>query len=422
MMGNRVITAIDIGTTKVSALAAEMTDKGLRILGVGIAPSRGVKRGVVVNIDEAADAVRSAMRQAEAATGKKITRAVIGISGRHIAGFPSNGIIGLQGRKITHADSLRAVDSAKTVYIPLDREVLHVLPLEFILDGQKGITDPVGMSGVRLESRVYIITAHAETVQNLERACEQAGLEVLDVVFQPVATALAALTHDEFEKGVVLVDIGGGTTEIVQFRDGALVHAAVLGIGGLHVTNDLAVCLKVGAAEAEHIKTMAGAASSAGLRMHEDREISLPGETGQKISRQQVISIIQPRCEELFEMVSQEIGVARSHGAPPGSVVLTGGTALLSNISRLAASVLGMPARIGLPHGVLGMKNSMRTPAYTAGIGLLAYTCRMDGEAELLRTAEGSMLNRIKDTVKRLTGHKDFLEIMHKKKKGVSYV
>ena len=422
MMSGRVIAAIDIGTTKVSALTAEMTEKGPRILGIGIAPSRGVKRGVVVNIDEAADAVRSAVSQAEAAAGKKIRRAVIGISGRHIAGFPSNGIIGIQGREITHADSLRAVDSAKTVYIPLDREVLHILPLEFILDGQKGITDPVGMSGVRLESRVYIITAHAQTVQNLERSCEQAGLEVLDVVFQPVATALSVLTSDEFEKGTVLVDIGGGTTDIAQFTDGALVHASVLGIGGLHVTNDLAVCLRVGTAEAENIKTMTGAACSAGLRMHEDRGASLPGETGQKISRQQVISIIQPRCEELFEMVGQEIREARSHGAPPCSVVLTGGTALLGNIAGLASSILGMPVRIGLPQGVLGMKNSMRTPAYAAGFGLLAYTCQMDGQADLVRNAEGGMLSRIKDRVKKLTGHKDFLEIMHKKKKGVSYV
>jgi cell division protein FtsA len=259
-------------------------------------------------------------------------------------------------------------------------------------------------------------------MQNLVKSCEQAGLNVLDIVFGPVAAAQAVLTNDEIQRGAVVIDIGGGTTDIGLFRGGALVHASVIGIGGLHVTNDLAVCLKVGAAEAEKIKTTVGAVSFTGVPEPEAAELTLFGEAARKIGGQHAVPVIRLRCEELFEMVRQELTNASIQGPAPCSAVLTGGTALLNGISVLAASMLGMPARVGLPQGVSGMKNSMMTPAYAAGIGLLAYAHQAEDESELLHDMAESMFERMKNRFKKLAGYKDFLETMNKKKKGVSYV
>jgi cell division protein FtsA len=422
MKGERLFMAIDAGTTKVCALAAVMTEKGPQVLAAGSAPARGIKKGVVVNIDEAAESVKRAADAAEASSGKKMKKALVGISGQHIAGVPSTGVIGLQGREITPDDRARAIDSAKTLYIPLEREVLHVIPSEFILDGQKEITDPVGMSGVRLESKVYIVTALAQAVQNLEKACEKAGLEVLEEVFSPAATALATLTTDEIGRGALLIDIGGGTTDIALFRDGALVHAAVLGIGGLHITNDLAVCLNVSGAEAEKLKITAGAARLEHGHEAGVTQVPVSGDPARKISRRQMASIIQPRCEELFEMIVQEIRRAFPKGPVPCSAVLTGGTALLENISGLAASVLGMPVRLGMPQGISGMKGSLRDPAYAVVVGLLAYAFEHESLNGICLPAGGSIIGSMKKRVKDLTGYKEFLEMMQKKKKGVSYV
>ena len=421
-MSGKVFAAIDIGTTSISVLAAEVTEKGARVLGSGTTASRGLRKGVVVNIEEAAHSIRGAVREAESETGRKISSAVIGITGRHIMGFPSRGLIGLHGREITAADRMRAVESAKTVYMPLDREVLHVIPTAFTLDGQGGITDPVGMSGVRLESTVHMVTAYLPSVQNLAKACEQAGLEVLDMVFGPLATAEAVLTRDEIDHGALLVDIGGGTTDIAFFRDGAMVHASVLGIGGLHITNDLAVGLKVSVAEAERIKKAAGLASVRALAAEETIEISLEDGQLQKVSRELLAAIIQPRCEELFEKVREELGKFGAGDAVVCSVILTGGTALLSNISGLAASVLAVPARVGLPQGVAGMKNILRTPAYAAVVGLVAYAAQREEEAAPCHDKAAGVLARVAEKIKNVFGYKDFLEIVQKKKKGVSYV
>lgn len=421
-MNGKVFAAIDIGTTRISVLAAEVTEKGTRVLGSSTMPSRGLRKGVVVNIEEAVHSIRAAVREAESATGRKIPSAVIGITGQHIIGFRSTGLIGLQGREITAADKTRAVESARTVYMPLDREVLHVIPTEFTLDGQGGITDPVGMSGVRLESAVHILTAHAPSVQNLAKACEQAGLEVLDIVFGPVATAAAVLTPEEIGHGVLLIDIGGGTTDIAFFRDGAMVHVSVLGIGGLHITNDLAVGLKVSVAEAERIKETAGLASVRASAKEETIEISQQDGQPQKVSRQLIAAITQPRCEELFEKVGEEFRKFSVREAAACSVVLTGGTALLPGISGLAASVLAMPARVGLPQGVPGLKNTLRTPPYAAVAGLVAYAAQKEEGAALLHDRTAGMLARVTDKIKKAIGYKDFLEIDQKKKKGVSYV
>ncbi|MBI5076157.1 MAG: cell division protein FtsA [Nitrospirae bacterium] len=420
-MSGKVFAAIDIGTTSISVLAAEATEKRARVLGSCTTASRGLRKGVVVNIEEAVQSIRNAMREAESATGRKIASAVVGITGQHIQGFLSTGLIGLHGREVTAADRLLAIESAKTVYMPLDREVLHAIPAEFMLDGQRNITDPVGMSGVRLESTVHIITAYSPAVQNLKKACEQAGVQVLDMVFGPTAAAGAVLTHDEIEQGVLLIDIGGGTTDIAFFRDGAMVHASVLGIGGLHITNDLAVGLQVSVAEAERVKKAAGLASVRALAAEEAIEITGQDGQVQKISREMLAAIIQPRCEELFEKVREEL-VMFGAGDAVCTAVLIGGTALLGSITDLAASVLAMPARVGLPQGVVGMKNSMRTPSYAAVAGLVAYAARKEEEAAPHINRVAGVMTRVAEKMKNSSGYKDFLEIFQKKKKGVSYV
>lgn len=420
-MSGQVFAAIDVGTTSISLLVAEITDDGARILGSCRTSSRGLRKGVVVNIEEAADSIRAAVKEAESAAGRKILSAVIGITGRHITGFSSTGLICLNGREITVLDRSRAIESAETVYMPLDREVLHVIPTGFTLDGQGGITDPVGMAGVRLESTVHIVTASCPSVQNLQRACAQAGLEICTMVFGPVATAEAVLTHDEIERGAVLVDIGGGTTDIAFFRDGAMVHSSVLGIGGLHITNDLAVGLKASIAEAERIKLTAGLASVRALAGDESIEISQKDGQRQKVSRQMIAAIIQPRCEELFEMVRDELGRFAT-AAADCSVVLTGGTVLLSGISGLAASVLSMPARVGLPQVMPGMKNTLRTPSYAAAVGLVAYAAQREDQTALLHGRAAGLPASVMEKIKNVFRYKDFLEIVQKKKKGVSYV
>jgi cell division protein FtsA len=331
-------------------------------------------------------------------------------------------VIGIRGREITPDDRIRAVDSAKATYMPLDREVLHVIPSGFVLDGEQGITDPVGMSGVRLESRVYIITAQAQAVQDLEQSCRTAGLEVLAMVFSPAATALATLTRDEIVRGAVLIDIGGGTTDIAVFRNSSLVHAAVVGIGGLHLTNDLAVCLNVDVADAERLKITAGAAC--GEAGHGGMHVgsSLPADAARAISKSHLVSVIQPRCEELFELVRQEMRRAFPQVPSPRSAVLTGGTAYLNNMSGLAASILGMPARLGMPQGKFGIQGSLRNPACAAAIGLLAYAFEHSVLDRMTGALPGSAIGNIKKRVTDLTGYKDFLEMLQKKKKGVSYV
>jgi len=420
-MSGKIFAAIDIGTTSISLLAAEVTEKGARVLGSCTTASRGLRKGVVINIEEAAHSIRAAVSEAESATGGKILSAVIGITGPHIKGFLNTGLISLNGREITVADRNRAIESAKTVYMPLDREALHIIPTEFMLDGQGGIADPVGMSGVRLESTVLLLTASSLSVQNLSKACQQAGLEVIDMVFGPLATAEAVLTHNETEQGVLLVDIGGGTTDIAFFRDGAMVHASVLGIGGLHITNDLAVGLKVSVAEAERIKKTAGLASTRALGGNETIEISQQDGQPQKVSRELIAAIIQPRCEELFEKVREEFRKFSAVDATC-SVVLVGGTALLSGISGLAASGLAMPARVGLPKGLSGMKNILRTPSYAAVVGLTAYAAQREEVAALLQDRTAGVLARVMEKIKNAFGYKDFLGIDQKNKKGVSYV
>jgi cell division protein FtsA len=406
----RIAVGIDAGTTKVCAVAAEVSGKGTRILGMGIVPSTGIKKGVVTGMHAAVDSIKKAVREAESSSGIKIRSAAIGISGAHVKGFDSCGTIGVRGKEVTRADREAAVDAAKAVYVPLDREVLHAIPTEFVLDGQEGITDPTGMSGIRLDAKVHIVTCAVSPMQNLIRCCERAGFEVADVVFSPVASARSVLTEDEKELGVILIDIGGGTTDIALFRDGTVRRMASIGVGGCHITSDIAVGLRVTPAEAERLKKTAGSAIVNIVGKSEEIRLEQPGTEFRKLPGKYLAEIIQPRCEEILELVAQELrskaGIEVCSGA-----VITGGASLLRGFDRIAGAVLGLPVRTASPVGVGSSDPAARNPLVAAAVGLVTseaepVTARTF-EAELFDGVAGRMKEWAKD-VFRYTGNFKF--------------
>jgi cell division protein FtsA len=406
----RIAVGLDAGTTKVCAVAAEVSGKGTRILGMGIVPSAGIKKGVVTGMDAAVDSIKKAVREAESSSGIRISSAAVGISGAHIKGFDSCGTAGIRGKEVTSADTEAAVDAAKAVYVPLDREVLHAIPTEFVLDGQEGIADPTGMSGVRLDAKVHIITCAVSPMQNLMRCCERAGLEVADVVFSPVASARSVLTKDEKEFGVMLIDIGGGTTDIALFRDGTVRRIASIGIGGCHITNDISVGLRVNPAEAERLKKTAGSAIVNIVGESEEIEVEQPGTEFRKLRRRYLAGIIQPRCEEILELVAEESG-SKTGIEICSSAVITGGASLIRGFDRIAGAMLGLPVRTASPMGIGSSDPAAKNPLVAAAVGLVTAeaepaTVRAVGE-DLFVGVAGKMKEWAKD-VFRYTGNLKF--------------
>lgn len=382
-----IIVGLDVGTTKICAIAGEVTEDGIDILSVSSHPSNGLRKGVVIDIEATANSIKKTIFDLEEQTGISARAVYIGIAGSHIKSFSSYGAVGIKGKEVTSEDVERAIDSASAVYVPLDREILHVLPTDFILDGQDGIKDPVGMAGVRLEVKVYIVTGAVASVQNLLKCCERAGLEVVDIVLQPLASAEATLNNDERDMGIALVDIGGGTTDIAIYREGWLRHTAVLGIGGNHFTNDISVGLRLPFNEAERVKKRYGSIISE----IDNAEVDVVAIDGQVrgIPRKYITEILQPRCEELLDLVRQEIHAVHNNGIAVSGVVLTGGSSLLSGFDRMAEAILSMPVRIGYPHlshqnfsqqdfsgdgqGMHVLKGEFNNPMYATGIGLVLY-------------------------------------------------
>jgi cell division protein FtsA len=320
---------LDIGTTKICAIVAVQRDDGLvEVIGLGTHPSRGLRKGVVVNIESTVESVKQAIEEAELMAGVEIHTVYTGIAGGHIKGFNSRGVIAVRDDEVTRHDVQRVIDAAKAVAIPMDREILHVIPQEFILDGQEGIKDPLGMSGVRLEADVHIITSAATTMQNIVKCVNRAGLDVAGVILQPLASSEAVLQPEEKEQGVAMVDIGGGTTDLAMFLDNSLWHTAVLGIGGNHLTNDIAVGLRTPAVEAERIKLRHGCAMTSLVRADEMVEVpSVGGRQPRVLPRQLLAEIIEPRVEEMFSLVTQEIRRTGHEEQIVSGVVLTGGAA-----------------------------------------------------------------------------------------------
>jgi cell division protein FtsA len=374
------VVGLDIGTTKVCALIVEPSESGLpTVLGVGTCPSRGMRRGVVVNIEACVAAIKQAIEEAELQAGVSVERAFVGIGGPHVRGLNSRGVVAIAGRdhEVTPEDVHRVKEAARAISIPPDTDVFHVLPQQFAVDGHTGIHDPIGMTGARLETDVHIVTASVTAAQNLVNCVNRAGVEVEGMVLEQFAAADAVLAPDEAEMGVALLDIGGGNTSMVIYERGALRHIAVLPTGGEHVTNDIAVGLRTPVPEAERIKRRHGCAL-ASLVDHEDT-LEVPSVGGRKarvLSRQILCEIIQPRVEEIFAMVAEELGRSGFERALHAGVVLTGGGAMLEGITEIAEDALDCPVRRGGPGDLGGLADSVATPQHSTAVGLTLHGCK----------------------------------------------
>lgn len=371
---NSLIVGLDIGTSKVCAIVGEMTERGMEIIGVGSHISQGLRKGVVINIESTVESIRRAVREAELMAGCEINTVYTGIAGGHIKGFNSHGVVAVKNKEVTQRDVDRVIDAAKAVAIPMDREVLHILPQEYIIDDQDGIKEPLGMSGVRLEAKVHIVTGAVTSAQNIVKCCNRMGLTVADIALEPLASAEAVLTPEEMELGVALVDMGGGTTDIALFYDGAVKHTAVLAIGGNHLTSDIAAGLRTPIGEAERIKQRYGYARTSMVTKDEKVEVpSVGGRCARTISRQILCEIIEPRLEEIFQLVHREIARSGFDGTLASGVVITGGSTLLPGIIEMAEQTFGMPVRLGVPSHVGGLVDVVSSPIYATGVGLVLY-------------------------------------------------
>jgi cell division protein FtsA len=374
------IVGLDIGTTKVCVLIAEHSATGpVDVIGVGSAPSRGMRKGVVVNLDACVGSIKQAVEEAELMAGCSVDRAFVGVAGAHVRGLNSRGVVAISGRdhEITREDVQRVLAAARAVNIPPDREIVHVLPQEFMVDDQEGIHDPTGMTGAKLEANVHIVTASVTAAQNLVNSVNRAGVEVEEVVLEQLAAADAVLTQDEKEMGIALVDIGAGTTDLVIFDRGAIRHIAVLPTGGEHVTNDIAVGLRTPIPEAERIKKKHGCAL-AGLVGEEDtiEVLSVGGRKSRVLSRQILCEIIQPRVEEMFSLIAEEFVHSAFDRCLHAGVVLTGGGAMLEGIQEIAEDALDVPVRLGAPSGIGGLAGTVGTPQYSTAVGLALHGAR----------------------------------------------
>lgn len=394
-----IIVGLDVGTTKICAVVGEVVNGVIEIRGVSTSPSTGLRKGVVVNIEATVESIRNAVKKAESSVGVEINAVYAGISGGHIKGFNSHGATGLRNKEVSDIDVERVIDSAKAVYVPLDREVLHVIPTGYAIDGQNGINDPVGMIGERLEAKVYILTGAITSVQNLLKCCEQTGIEVIDIVFEPLASAEAILTEDEKELGVAIIDIGGGTTDIVLYKDGWLRHSSVLAVGGNHFTNDIAVGLRISVPEAERVKKSFGHAITSKVNDSEEIEIVQAGQE-KKILRRHLSDIIQPRTEELLELVKSELLSCSGYDIASTGVVLTGGGSLLEGFGSMAERILGLPVRIGFPLEIRGAKDIINNPIYATGTGLVLYGFHSELNREFSPVTFNGIFGKMKDWVK----------------------
>jgi cell division protein FtsA len=372
-----LVVGLDIGTTKICAIVGAMTEEGLDVVGIGTSPSRGMRKGVVINIESTVTAIRKALQEAELMAGCEIKSVFAGIAGGHIKGINSQGVIAIKNREVTNEDVRRVIDAAKALAIPMDREVIHILPQEFIIDDQDGIKEPLGMSGVRLEARVHIVTGAVASAQNIIKSCNKAGVDVGDIVLEQLASSEAVLTPDEKELGVALVDIGGGTTDIAIFVDGAIKHTSVLSLGGNHLTNDIAVGLRTPSAEAEKIKQISGCCLSTMVGKDETIEVpSVGGREPRILSRQLLAEILEPRVEEIFTLVNREIVKSGYEDLIASGVVLTGGSAILPGMPELAEQIFDLPVRRGKPTDIGGLTDVVNSPIYATGVGLVKYGSR----------------------------------------------
>jgi cell division protein FtsA len=372
-----LIVGLDIGTTKIAVIIAELEESGPpKIVGIGTSRSEGLKKGVVVNLEKTVESITKAAADAELMSGVKINSVFAGIAGDHIRSINSRGVIAVSrsGNEISSSDVERVINAARTVAIPMDREIIHVLPQEYTVDDQAGIKDPIGMYGVRLEAEVHIVTGAVTSAQNIYRSVKKAGLEVYDLVLQPLASSYALLSPEEEELGVALLDLGGGTTDIAIFHDGSIRHTAVIGVGGQNVTNDIAIGLRTPVEQAEEIKKSYGCALSG--MVDSDEMIKVPGVGGREpkeISRAVLAAIIEPRAEEIFSLILREMKKTSYSDLLAAGIVLTGGGSLMEGMVELAEQIFDMPVKKGVPRGFSGLVDVASTPIHSTGVGLILY-------------------------------------------------
>jgi len=373
-----LVVGLDIGTTKICAIVGNLNEDGsLDIVGIGTSPSQGLRKGVVINIEGTVGAIKKALQEAELMAGCEIRSVFAGIAGGHIKGMNSQGVIAIKNREVNNDDIRRVIDAAKAIAIPMDREVIHILPQEFIIDDQDGIKEPLGMNGVRLEAKVHIVTGAVASAQNIIKSCNRAGVDVADIVLEQLASSEAVLSPDEKDLGVALLDIGGGTTDIAIFVDGAIKHTAVLSLGGNHLTNDIAVGLRTPTAEAEKIKRKYGCCLTSMVGKDETIEVpSVGGREPRILSRQLLAEILEPRVEEIFTLVNREIIKSGFEDVIASGVVITGGSAILPGMPELAEQIFNLPVRRGTPREIGGLTDVVNSPVYATGVGLVKYGSR----------------------------------------------
>ncbi len=400
-----LVAGLDIGTTKICAMIGEVQPGGkVNIVGFGTHPSKGLRKGVVINIESTVKSIKAAVREAELMAGCEVTHVYAGIAGSHIKGFNSHGIVAVKDREVANPDVTRVIDAARAVAIPTDREVLHILPQEYIIDEQDGIREPLGMSGVRLEAKVHIVTGAVSSAQNIIKCAQRCGLTVSDMVLEQLASSDAVLSMDEKELGVALVDFGGGTTDIALWSGGSIVHTAVLPLGGDHITGDIAVGLRTPTEEAERLKQAYGCAHSS--LVGKDEVVEVPSVGGRKprvLSRQLLTEIIEPRVEEMFCLVQKEIAQSGCAELLSSGLVITGGTTLLPGMAEVAEDIVGLPVRAGTPQGVGGLVDVVRSPVFATGVGLVLFG-RSHGEGRAFKLRNDSLMRRIRGRMRNWIG------------------
>lgn len=380
--GFKRVVGLDIGTNKVAAIVAEVTaDRELEIIGIGSHQSRGLKKGVVVNIESTVQSIQRAVEEAELMAGCQIDSVYAGIAGSHIRSINSHGIVAIRDREVLQQDVDRVIDAAKAMAIPADQKILHIIPQEFVIDAQEGVKEPLGMSGVRLEAKVHLVTCAVNAAQNIEKCIERCGLRVNDIILEQLASSYSVLTDDERDLGVCLVDIGGGTTDIAVFTDGAIRHTVVIPIAGDQVTNDIAMALRTPTQNAEEIKIKYACALTQLARP--DETIKVPGvgdKPARELSRQALAEVVEPRYDELFTLIQAELRRSGFEDLIAAGIVLTGGASKMEGVIELAEEIFHMPVSLGSPRNVAGLKDIVKNPVYATGVGLLQYGMQQEEE------------------------------------------
>ncbi len=405
-MGKRdsLVVGLDIGTTKICTVVGEVSEGQVNIIGLGTSPSKGLRKGVVVNIESTVQSIKKAVEEAELMADCHITSVYAGIAGGHIKGINSHGVIAIKNKEITEKDKNRVIDAASAVAIPMDREIIHIIPQEFIVDDQDGIRDPVGMSGVRLEGRVHIVTGAITSAQNIVKCANRAGLNVDDIVLEQLGSSEAVLTPEEKELGAAIVDIGGGTTDLIIFANGSIKHTAVFSLAGNHITHDISVGLRTPAEEAEKIKIRYGCALASLVRKDETIKVpSVGGREPRVLTRQTLAEIIEPRVEEILTLVRDEVVKMGFSNLLASGVILTGGSAILEGVPELAEQIFNLPVRRGTPIGIGGLVDLVNSPIYATGVGLVLYGSRNRTQGRF-KVGEGNLFSKVTRRMKEWVG------------------